>query len=76
MAGPIPRSKIKEYGREELGLSDDALDSFISMISLIDGEYLSLSSTPHPAEQQQKDGKPKLKKRERVNPLSAKRKDR
>lgn len=74
--GPIPRSKIKEYGREELDLDGDALENFITMISMIDGEYMSMSSAPHPVEQAAaKDGKPTLKKRQRTTPLSA-RKDR
>ena len=77
--GPIPRSKIKEYGRDELDLSGEALDRFMMTISRIDGEYLSMSSAPHPMEQAaaKQDGKQKLAgTRPRPLPLSDKRKGR
>lgn len=43
--GYIPRSKIKEYGRDELELSGDELDLFISVIRQVDGDYLSDANT-------------------------------
>lgn len=42
--GVIPRSKIKQYGVEELGLDDDHLDFFISVIRKVDHGYLTVSS--------------------------------
>jgi hypothetical protein len=41
--GYIPRSKIKQYGVEELGLDGDALEFFISVIRKTDDGYLSES---------------------------------
>lgn len=40
--GPIPRSKVIEYGEQELLLRDDALDDFVSIIRRADGEYLGI----------------------------------
>jgi hypothetical protein len=39
--GYIPRSKIKQYGIEDLGLLDDDLDFFITVIRQADGLYLT-----------------------------------
>jgi hypothetical protein len=39
--GYIPRSTIKEYGQNELELSGDELDMFISIIRQVDGDYIS-----------------------------------
>jgi hypothetical protein len=39
--GYIPRSKIRSYGIDELGLDDDDLDFFISVMRRIDNGYLS-----------------------------------
>ncbi len=38
--GPIPRSKVREYAREELGLEEDALNVFWTVISAMDAGYL------------------------------------
>lgn len=43
--GYIPRSKIKEYGQDELELSGDHLDLFISVIRHVDGDYISDANT-------------------------------
>jgi hypothetical protein len=39
--GYIPRSKIRSYGLDELGLDGDDLDFFISVMRRIDNGYLS-----------------------------------
>jgi hypothetical protein len=39
--GYIPLSKMKAYGVEDLGLSGDNLDFFISVMRRVDGGYLS-----------------------------------
>lgn len=42
--GYLPRSKIKQYGIEDLGLEGDQLEFFISVISKTDTGYLTASS--------------------------------
>jgi hypothetical protein len=39
--GPIPRSKIKDYGTDDLGLIGDELEFFVSVMRRVDGGYLS-----------------------------------
>jgi hypothetical protein len=39
--GPIPRSKIKDYGTDDLGLIGDELELFVSIMCRVDGGYLS-----------------------------------
>jgi len=40
--GPIPRSKVREYAREELDLHGDHRDRFVAIISRVDNDYLSM----------------------------------
>lgn len=44
--GPIPRSKIIEYGAAELGLDGDELDRFCRVIRRVDADYLDSVNTP------------------------------
>jgi hypothetical protein len=43
--GYIPRSKVKQYGIDDLGLSGDQLDFFIRVIRRADDLYLSSKSS-------------------------------
>lgn len=37
--GPIPRSKIRQYGIDELDLGTDALDRFCAILARVDDDY-------------------------------------
>jgi len=40
--GPIPRSKILDYGRGELELEGDELDLFVEIIREVDRQYTGM----------------------------------
>ena len=68
--GPIPRSKIVDYGRDELGLDGEALERFINTIREIDADYLSMSSAR--ADEALKPADAKKQKRQKPMPLGKK----
>lgn len=41
-AGPIPRSKIRDYASDQCGLSDDAHERFCLIIQRVDDDYVSM----------------------------------
>lgn len=51
--GPIPRSKIREYASNELGLQGDALDRAITIIRKADDAYVGMTNKTS-------DGEPEL----------------
>lgn len=45
--GPIPRSKIMEYGREEYGFDRDTLSIFWPIMSAMDAGFLGWQRNEH-----------------------------
>jgi hypothetical protein len=39
--GPIPRSKIRDFASDQLGLSGDAHEQFCAVIEMVDQDYTS-----------------------------------
>lgn len=76
--GPIPRSKIKEYGQEDLMLSDGALDDFVAIIMKTDEAYLAALRTPTELPEQTRAPAPTSRKgpKARPRPISNKERNR
>lgn len=44
--GPIPRSKVREYARDVLELTDDSFDRFCEVMARVDDDYTSMQNDP------------------------------
>lgn len=53
--GPIPRSRVRAYARDELDLGEDAFELFCGVIERMDADFVKRANAP---KQQPSDGSP------------------